>query len=108
MRSRSTRRVRARAASSRTSTRCCACTRRGAEPPGGGRGAGGMAEPPTARPPTPPPVGIDWLLVIDDDVALPHGFLDRFLHVADAAGLRLAQPAHRLHSHAAWAITRRR
>src|SRR4051794_22616898 len=55
-----------------------------------------------------PPDGFDWLIVVDDDVALPHGFLDRFLHVAEAAGLKLAQPAHRLHSHAAWAITRRR
>jgi hypothetical protein len=41
-------------------------------------------------------------------VRLPRGFLDTFLHVAETAGLRLAQPAHRLHSHAAWAITRRR
>ena len=55
-----------------------------------------------------PPDGFDWLVVIDDDVALPHRFLDRFLHVAESAGLRLAQPAHRLHSHAAWPITRRR
>jgi GT2 family glycosyltransferase len=55
-----------------------------------------------------PPDGFDWLVVLDDDVALPTGFLDRFLHVAETAGLRLAQPAHRLHSHAAWAITRRR
>ena len=54
-----------------------------------------------------PADGFDWLLVVDDDVALPHGFLDRFLHVAEVAGLRLAQPAHRLHSHAAWDITRR-
>jgi hypothetical protein len=50
----------------------------------------------------------DWLLVVDDDVALPHGFLDTFLYAAELAGLRLAQPAHRLHSHAAWALTRRR
>jgi GT2 family glycosyltransferase len=55
-----------------------------------------------------PPDGFDWVVVMDDDVALPPGFLDRFLHVAERAGLRLAQPAHRLHSHAAWAITRRR
>jgi glycosyltransferase involved in cell wall biosynthesis len=55
-----------------------------------------------------PPDGFDWVIVMDDDVALPRGFLDRFLHVAEDAGLRLAQPAHRLHSHAAWAITRRR
>jgi GT2 family glycosyltransferase len=55
-----------------------------------------------------PPDGFDWLLVVDDDVALPHGFLDRFLHAAESAGLKLAQPAHRLHSHAAWPVTRRR
>jgi GT2 family glycosyltransferase len=54
-----------------------------------------------------PPDGYDWLLVVDDDVALPHGFLDAFLCAAERAGLRLAQPAHRLHSHAAWAVTRR-
>ena len=51
--------------------------------------------------------GFDWLLVVDDDVDLPRGFLDRFLFLAGVAGLRLAQPAQRLHSHAAWAITRR-
>lgn len=49
----------------------------------------------------------DWLLVLDDDVVLPCGFLDRFLLCAEAAGLELAQPAHRLHSHAAWPVTRR-
>ncbi len=51
--------------------------------------------------------GYDWVLVLDDDVTLPRGFLDRFLCVADEAGLLLAQPAHRLHSHAAWAVTYR-
>jgi GT2 family glycosyltransferase len=50
----------------------------------------------------------DWLLVVDDDVALPRGFLDAFLCAAERAGLKLAQPAHRLHSHAAWSVTRRR
>jgi GT2 family glycosyltransferase len=55
-----------------------------------------------------PPAGHDWLLVVDDDVVLPRGFLDRFLLCAEDAGLRLAQPAHRLHSHAAWPVTRRR
>ena len=49
---------------------------------------------------------IDWVLVVDDDVVLPRGFLDRFLH--HARGLQLAQPAHRRHSHAAWPHTRRR
>jgi len=50
----------------------------------------------------------DWLLVIDDDVALPRGFLDAFLFLIERFGLRLAQPAHRARSHAAWALTRRR
>jgi GT2 family glycosyltransferase len=54
-----------------------------------------------------PPAQYDWLLVIDDDVALPRGFLDAFLCAAERTGLKLAQPAHRLHSHAAWPVTRR-
>ncbi len=45
--------------------------------------------------------------MLDDDVDLPHGFLDRFLAAAEDAGLVLAQPAHRLRSHAAWDVTRR-
>jgi hypothetical protein len=55
-----------------------------------------------------PPAGFDWLLVVDDDVDLPRGFLDAFLLAAERDGLQLAQPAHRLHSHAAWRHTRRR
>lgn len=54
-----------------------------------------------------PATGHDWLLLVDDDVALPPRFLDRFLFCAEDAGLLLAQPAHRRHSHAAWAATRR-
>jgi len=49
----------------------------------------------------------DWLLVIDDDVELPHGFLDRFVFLCERFSLQLAQPAHRLDSHAAWPQTRR-
>jgi hypothetical protein len=52
--------------------------------------------------------GRDWLLVIDDDVGFPRGFLDAFLFLAERFELRLAQPAHRRRSHAAWAVTRRR
>jgi GT2 family glycosyltransferase len=54
-----------------------------------------------------PAQGHDWLLLVDDDVVLPPRFLDRFLFCAEDAGLLLAQPAHRRHSHAAWAATRR-
>ncbi len=55
-----------------------------------------------------PAAGHDWLLVVDDDVELPRGFLDRFLFLCERFSLTLAQPAHRLHSHAAWEVTRRR
>lgn len=55
-----------------------------------------------------PPQGYDWLLVVDDDVALPGGFLDSFILLAERFELKLAQPAHRYRSHAAWRVTRRR
>jgi len=50
----------------------------------------------------------DWLLVVDDDVSLPRGFLDVFIFLAERFDLRLAQPAHRRRSHGAWEVTRRR
>ncbi len=52
--------------------------------------------------------GSDWLVVLDDDVRIPRGFLDVFLFVAERFQLRIAQPAHRARSHAAWQVTRRR
>lgn len=55
-----------------------------------------------------PPGDFDWMLVVDDDVELPHGFLDRFVFLCERFSLLLAQPAHRLDSHAAWTVTRRR
>ena len=55
-----------------------------------------------------PPEDHDWLIVVDDDVELPRGFLDRFLFLCERFSLQLAQPAHRLNSHAAWPQTRRR
>ncbi len=54
-----------------------------------------------------PADGCDWLMVIDDDVELPRGFLDRFVFLCERFSLQLAQPTHRLHSHAAWRVTRR-
>jgi hypothetical protein len=59
----------------------------------------------------PPPAGSHaaaWTLVVDDDVALPKHFLDRFVAVCEAFGLDLAQPAQTLRSHSAWKVTRRR
>ena len=41
-------------------------------------------------------------------MTLPRGFLDRFLFLCERFSLQLAQPAHRLSSHAAWPQTRRR
>ncbi len=55
-----------------------------------------------------PAAGHDWLLVVDDDVALPRDFLDTFIFLAERFGLHVAQPAHRHRSHAAWAVTRQR
>lgn len=54
-----------------------------------------------------PAESYDWLLVLDDDVELPGGFVDRLLFLCERFSLSLAQPAHRLNSHAAWDVTRR-
>lgn len=50
----------------------------------------------------------DWIVVADDDVDLPPRFLDRFLALAEALDLDLAQPAQTARSHGAWQVTRRR
>jgi hypothetical protein len=50
----------------------------------------------------------DWVLVVDDDLRLPPGFLDRFVGLCERFGLDLAQPAQSQRSHSAWRVTRRR
>jgi hypothetical protein len=55
-----------------------------------------------------PPDGYDWLIVFDDDVILPRGFLDVFLFLCGQYGLTLAQPALKHWSHAAQPVARRR
>jgi GT2 family glycosyltransferase len=55
-----------------------------------------------------PASGHDWLIVVDDDIELPRGFLDRLLFLCERFDLQLAQPAHRSRSHGAWPVTRRR
>jgi hypothetical protein len=50
----------------------------------------------------------DWLIVIDDDIALPKLFLDRFICMAERANLSVCQPAHRFRSHQSYEITQRR
>ncbi|MSO42050.1 MAG: hypothetical protein EXQ70_09210 [Solirubrobacterales bacterium] len=54
------------------------------------------------------PLAADWLLVLDDDVALSRRFLDRLVHAAEALRFDLAQPALSRASHAAWEVNRRR
>jgi len=49
----------------------------------------------------------DWLLVIDDDIDVPDGFLDLLLYFAQLHGLKLAQPAHRFRSFSTFAVTER-
>ena len=49
----------------------------------------------------------DWLIVTDDDIDLPAKFLDKFLYLTSAAGLKLAMPAHRFRSHWTYDVTRR-
>jgi hypothetical protein len=50
----------------------------------------------------------DWILAVDDDLALPPRFLDRFVALCEHFALDLAQPAQTLRSHSAWRVTRRR
>lgn len=50
---------------------------------------------------------VDWLIVVDDDVAFPPRFLDRFLYASEAASLRISQPAHRFRSHTSYQVTQR-
>ena len=54
-----------------------------------------------------PPGDADWTVVVDDDVELPRGFLDRLLFCAERFEFQLVQPALRRTSHAAWRVCRR-
>lgn len=55
-----------------------------------------------------PLAAYDWVIVADDDVGLPDGFLDDFIAMSEAAGLDVAQPAHRYASHTSYRVTQRR
>lgn len=50
----------------------------------------------------------DWMLIVDDDVSAPRGFLPTMLEIASRLDLSLAQPAQSRFSNANWQITRRR
>jgi hypothetical protein len=49
----------------------------------------------------------DWIVVVDDDVQIPRGFLDKLLFLAERFRFQLVQPALRHTSHAAWRVCRR-
>lgn len=49
----------------------------------------------------------DWLIVTDDDIAVPPGFLDTLIGMAVKHRLDLAQPAHRFYSYTSWRVTKR-
>ena len=50
----------------------------------------------------------DWIIVTDDDMEIPPGFLDYFLYLATKYNMKIAQPAHRFYSFATFSITKRR
>jgi hypothetical protein len=56
---------------------------------------------------TAPAHDAEWIVITDDDVELPRGFLDRLLFIAERFEFQLVQPALRRTSHAAWRVCRR-
>ncbi len=50
---------------------------------------------------------IEWLMIVDDDIEVPDGFLDLMIHFARRHRLTLAQPAHRFRSYASFTVTER-
>ncbi len=53
------------------------------------------------------PFGADWILIVDDDIGIDHGFLDRLLAVAEAFDFSLAQPALTRASYGWYNVNRR-
>lgn len=54
-----------------------------------------------------PASAFDWVLLTDDDIALPDNFTDDFIGLLELTGLVLAQPAHRRLSYASYKVTQR-
>lgn len=50
----------------------------------------------------------DFVLFVDDDIALPNGFLDKFISAQQRFDFALAQPARTWNSYSDWPVTRRR
>lgn len=49
----------------------------------------------------------DWLLIIDDDIALPSNFVNFLIYFSFQFNLKLSQPAHRFLSYASFSVTER-
>lgn len=54
------------------------------------------------------PLAADWVLILDDDIAVGRHFLDRLLIVAERFRLTMAQPALSRASYGWWSVNRRR
>jgi hypothetical protein len=54
------------------------------------------------------PLAADWVLIVDDDIAVGRHFLDRLLIVVERFRLTLAQPALSRASYGWWSVNRRR
>jgi len=54
------------------------------------------------------PLAADWVLILDDDIAVGRHFLDRLLVVSERFRLTLAQPALSRASYGWWNVNRRR
>ena len=50
----------------------------------------------------------DWVVITDDDVALPPRFLDGFISLCEVMGLKISQPAHRYHSYTSFTFNYRK
>jgi hypothetical protein len=49
----------------------------------------------------------DWLLIVDDDIVVPDGFLDLLLYFAHDHDLKVSAPAHKFLSYKSYTITER-
>src|ERR1700693_6041129 len=49
----------------------------------------------------------DWLVITDDDIAVPERFLDDFIFLLEKFKFKIGQPAHKLCSHTCYLVTRR-
>ena len=49
----------------------------------------------------------DWVILTDDDIAVPADFLNQFIYVLEHLHIDVGQPAHDFNSYLTWSLTRR-